>query len=345
MQKKIISIFVSHLGCPHDCAYCNQEKITGHKKALFRSMVDIKTDIENQLATINCNQNHVEIAFYGGSFTGLPIEYQIQLLELAKSYVKANKLLGIRFSTRPDYVTPDIINYLKAYPISAIELGVQSLDDNVLKLSKRGHTSQHVYDAVEAIKNTGFKLGIQIMTGLPGDSMQSVLDTAERVITLKPDFVRIYPTLVLAGTDLADWYKQGQYTPWTVEETINNIAKILPLFFEADIPIIRLGLQENQDLQKIGTIIAGPHRPNIRQLIESQYYLSCLYKIGDDLFKDRNGEKHKDLSIIIHPADETAVRGKSNINIKKFTERYSCKVSIIKDLAQPRNFITLHENV
>jgi len=340
IKHKRISIFVSHLGCPHDCAYCNQEKITGYEKSKYRTLNDIKDDIENQLSTINCDQNHVEIAFFGGSFTGLPLSYQTQLLELAATYVYKYNLEGIRFSTRPDYITSEIIKRLNKYPIITIELGVQSLDPVVLHLSKRGHTVEHVEEAVNLIKSNNYQLGIQIMTGLPGDTIQSFMHTVSKVISLKPDFVRIYPTLVLQGTLLEKMYYEGQYQPWTLIETINNIAEVLPIFYKADIPIIRLGLQQTEDLQQTGAIIAGPYHPNIRQLIESKYFQNSLGEIGSKyLTGNPVNDKNNKIEITINPVDETAVRGIKNSNINWFFTKFNCIVTIKKDFQQQKKSI------
>jgi histone acetyltransferase (RNA polymerase elongator complex component) len=339
-KYKRISIFVSHLGCPHDCAYCNQEKITGYEKSKYRSLDNIKDDIENQLSTINCDQNHVEIAFFGGSFTGLPLLYQVQLLELASTYVYEYNLEGIRFSTRPDYITTDIINRLKKYPIITIELGVQSLDPVVLDLSKRGHTVEHVEKAVNLIKSSNYQLGIQIMTGLPADTMQSFRHTVSKVIDLKPDFIRIYPTLVLQGTLLEKMYYDGQYQPWTLSETINNIAEILPLFYKADIPIIRLGLQQTDDLQRTGAIIAGPYHPNIRQLIESKHFQNLLDEFGNkNLIGNTISNEINEIEITINPIDETTVRGIKNSNINWFVAKFNCAITIKKDFQQQKKSI------
>lgn len=321
-----VSIFVSHLGCPHDCAYCNQEKITGFTKAVYRSVDEIKVEIERQLATIDGKQNHVEIAFFGGNFTGLPISYQRDLLELAKEFVEEKGLEGIRFSTRPDAITEEILQFLSPYPIRAIELGVQSLDIAVLERSRRGHSPEDVYRAVALLKETPIQVGIQIMCGLPGDTEETFTKTVKEVIALKPDFVRIYPTLVFTGTDLANWYREGSYQPWSLEETIDNVANVLPLFYETNIPIIRLGLQEKEDFQREDTILAGPHHPSIRQLVESRYFYNQLERVGAN--HQLSGTM---IEITIHPTDETALRGKGNSNIKQFQDKYHCIITIIRD--------------
>ncbi len=335
-RHKRISIFVSHLGCPHDCAYCNQEKITGYEKSQFRTLEDIQVELERQLSSIQCEQNHVEIAFFGGSFTGLPLSYQRALLELASAYVEQYKLRGIRFSTRPDYVTGKTIDFLQAYPVTAIELGVQSLDPLVLHLSKRGHTIEDVVQAVKSIRQSNIQLGIQLMTGLPGDTLERSLTTVKAVIALKPDFVRLYPTLVLEGTELAEWYRQGVYQPWTLEQTIEGIAEMLPMFLQANIPIIRLGLQQTEDLQKDSAVLAGPHHPNIRQLIETRYFYHLLDRLCEQLGEQITG---KCCTIRINPVDETAVRGQKNSNLRLLADKYNCQLQINKDWQQPEKSI------
>ncbi len=336
-KHKRISVFVSHLGCPHDCAYCNQEKITGQKKSHYRSIDQIRNEIETQLSTICCEQNHVEIAFFGGSFTGLPQKYRQELLELAKQYTERYGLQGIRFSTRPDYITKEILESLQPYPIVAIELGVQSLDPNVLSMSKRGHTLDDVYHAAKLLKESTYQWGIQVMTGLPGDTRNTALETTRKVIELAPNFVRIYPTLVLENTELAAWYRQGTYRPWSLEETIDRVAEMLEMFYQSGIPVIRLGLQQSEELNTDDAVLAGPHHPNIRQLIETQYFRNMLDTIGAERESSAPGKQH--VCIVIHPADETAVRGVNNQNIRYFTERYGLSLVLEKDLHQLQKMI------
>ncbi|OEH85783.1 hypothetical protein BHU72_03095 [Desulfuribacillus stibiiarsenatis] len=340
-KEKKVSIFVPHLGCPHDCAYCNQEKITGLKKSVVRSIAEIEQEIKKQLESIDCNQNHVGIAFFGGSFTGLPHDYQIQLLELGTKYVNHYSLQGIRFSTRPDYINADVLKNLQGYPIEAIELGVQSLDSQVLQCSNRGHSVQDVYQAVSLIRETPYLLGIQLMVGLPFDSLEISIKTAQEVIRLAPDFVRIYPTLVLQGTELEQLYQKGLYTPWSLQDTIENTAKMVRLFYQSNIPIIRLGLQASEELQETGAVIAGPYHPNIRQLIESQYFLDLLLELSTDSFSGNDDL----IYISIHPSDETAFRGQGNQNLQSFMDKFRKKIILVKDSTQRKKTFSIIESL
>ena len=310
-KHRRIAIFVPHQGCPKDCVFCNQARITGKKREEQLTEEQVRAIIDQHLRTID-EEAHVEIAFFGGSFTGLPRGYQKMLLGVAKEYIDNGHVKGIRFSTRPDYINEAIMEFLLPYGVTTIELGTQSLDDEVLALSQRGHTAAQVEKATKIIrKYPGVELGLQLLPGLPGDSREIVMDTTRKVITLKPDFVRIYPALVISGTELEWMYATKQYQPLSLEEAIDWSADMWIAFMKHGIPVIRLGLHASDDLREQGTIIAGPFHPSFRQLVEAKLYGRLIDMILNDY-------PVKDIeSFMIHPSDETAFRGLKGSNWKK----------------------------
>jgi len=267
-----IPIFIPHLGCPNDCVFCNQRHISGEHHNVCDEQ-QLRQKIEAYLRTGGDHED-IEIAFFGGSFTGIDPKVQKFYLEIATEYVKQYGLKGIRMSTRPDYISEEILGFLKAYPVSAIELGVQSLEPKVLELSKRNHTVEDVYQAVRLIRETNIELGLQVMLGLPGDSKDSFEATIERLIQIQPKTLRIYPTLVITHTELENLYMQGKYQPLLVEEAVSMVAQVLPKILEADIDIIRIGLQANEELNA-GAFVAGPYHPAFGELVMD----ACAYEV------------------------------------------------------------------
>ena len=271
MKHSNVAIFVPHLGCPHDCSFCNQRSIAG--QAYAPTPEDIRTTLSEALPFIE--EREAEIAFFGGSFTAIEREYMISLLEATKEYIGHFK--GIRISTRPDYIDEEILDLLLEYNITTIELGVQSMRDAVLMLNNRGHTSADVENSVKLIQAKGIKLGLQMMVGLYGDSEEDANYTAQKIAALKPDMVRIYPTLVIKQTKLEELYHSGIYKPMSLDEAV-MLCKELLLFFEGqDIPVIRLGLHASEGLAE--GLVAGPWHPAFRELVESRIYLENAEKI------------------------------------------------------------------
>lgn len=278
MRHFNIPIFVPHQGCPHDCVFCNQKKITGVQSADIEAA---KAVIKTYLNTIEKEQAYIEIAFFGGSFTGIPIVEQEAYLSLANSYLKLGLIDGIRLSTRPDYIDEKILKLLKNYGVTSIELGVQSLDERVLDLSNRGHDFSSVVSACELIKQYNFELGLQMMLGLPGDTIETAIETALKIIELKPKTVRIYPTLVIDETELCDMYQKKLYEPLSLEEAVEQAAVIYEMFLENNIQVIKLGLHPSEDLMASG-IISGPFHPAFRQLVESYRWLKLINNCIDN---------------------------------------------------------------
>lgn len=263
-KRLIIPIFIPFGGCPHQCVFCDQKGITGSSD--LPAIDEVKSTIETYLSTWK-GTGLKEAAFYGGSFTGLPLESQKAYLEAAGEFLGSGRLDSLRLSTRPDYIDKDIVEFIKSRGVGTVELGVQSMDDEVLRKSGRGHTARHTQEAVSLLKETGLSVGLQFMPGLPGDTRQSVLNTVREVIGLKPDFVRIYPSLVLKDTPLHKMYIAGDYRPWDMDEMISVCAEAKRLLDDAGVSIIRMGLQTTDDL--ISSLIAGPWHPSFRQLVEA----------------------------------------------------------------------------
>ncbi len=262
---KIIPIFVPHKGCPHQCSFCNQKHITGQ----LDEMTPEKASeiIEMYLSTIDTNKFRTEIAFYGGSFTAIDLTYQTSLLEVAYYYIQNRGVKGIRLSTRPDAINKDILDNLKKYGVTEIELGVQSMSNFVLEANNRGHNLSDVVSAVSLIRKYDFSLGLQQMTGLYMDTDDYDIYTAEKICELKPDFVRVYPTLVFNNTELAQHYKNDLYKPHTLEHSIELSKKIKNIYDENGIKIIRFGLLMSDDEAK-NNYLAGPYHPRYRELLE-----------------------------------------------------------------------------
>lgn len=268
MKHANISLFVPHQGCPHQCSFCNQKTISGSVKKLTPD--EVKGTLEKAVSD-GVNPDNTEIAFFGGSFTAIDREYMLSLLEETKPFIENGDFCGIRISTRPDAIDGEILSILKEYKVTSIELGAQSTDEQVLLLNHRGHTRDDIIKASRLIKENGFSLGLQMMTGLLGDTPEKSLKTAEDIISLKPDTVRIYPTIVLEGTYLGELYKKGDYKPQAVSEAVELCAVLLKRFYEENITVIRLGLHSGGNVEE--GFLAGPYHPAFGELCESKIYL------------------------------------------------------------------------
>ena len=310
MKTYNIPVFVPHKGCPFDCVFCNQKRITGKSDNINAEKVC--KIIDEYLLTLPKDNCVIETAFFGGSFTGIPIEEQSELLEAAKKYLDLGKIQGIRLSTRPDYITRTILDNLKRYGVTTIELGVQSMDDNVLIKSGRGHTKEQVKAAVSLIREYDFNLGLQMMTGLPGDSFEKSVQTAKELISLKPDIVRIYPTLTIKDTHLETMYLDGSYTPQSIDEAVELCAKLVLMFEENNITVIRVGLQSTDEICETGSVVAGPVHSSFGELVESSIYydiVSAKLNAGDKAI------------VYVNPKEISKAVGNKRKNILKFKER------------------------
>jgi len=264
----IIPIFISHLGCPFQCLYCQQERITAQESWLPTPEA-ITARVDSFLRTRKPRKySHTEIAFYGGTFTGLEPALMEGLLRAAHRYVEGGEARNLRASTKPDYVSEEKLKLLQSYGMDTVELGVQSLDDAVLREVGRGYQAKDVAHAVSMLQARGMKVGIQLMQGLPGADETEALASARSAIALRPDFVRLYPTVVLADTALAELYRRGRYQPWTLEQAIRICRELNQVFAEAEIPIIKMGLEFSSNERE--GILAGPYHPSFRNLVATQ---------------------------------------------------------------------------
>ena len=262
----IIPVFVPHLGCPHACVFCNQNRISGQWKRVTAS--DVINAIETAAAFLPKGEKR-QLAFYGGSFTAIPQTRQEELLTAAEPYLRKGELSSVRVSTRPDAIDGETLARLRRFGVETIELGAQSMDEEVLRLSGRGHTARDVERSAGMIRENGFSLILQMMTGLPGDTPEKDIQTAHRLIALHPDGVRIYPTVVVRDTALYDWWRAGTYREHTVEDAVEICAEILPLFDRAGIPVLRVGLNPTEALTS-GEAVAGAYHPALGELARSR---------------------------------------------------------------------------
>jgi len=261
-KRLIIPIFIPFGGCPHKCVFCDQEGISAAKK--IPRPDEVAETIELFLSTWK-GKGIREAAFYGGSFTGLPEAIQKEYLDTAAPYLRDGRINELRLSTRPDYINSHICLFLKEHGVATVELGAQSMDEHVLRLSGRGHGSDATVQAVRELKDAGLNVGLQFMPGLPGDTPGTVIETTKKIIALLPDFVRVYPSIVLKDTALHRMYLSGKYTPWPLEDMVSVCVEVKRLLDGAGIPVIRMGLQPTKELES--SIAAGPYHPSFRQLV------------------------------------------------------------------------------
>lgn len=319
----IIPIFVPHIGCPNDCIFCNQKKIATDRPNIDSNI--IKNMISSYISTIPERNRKLEIAFFGGSFTGIDIELQRELLETAYYYKKNGYVDRIRLSTRPDYIDENRLNILKQYNVDIIELGVQSMDDEVLLNSYRGHSKFDVINASKLINDYGFILGLQMMIGLPTSNYEKELFTAKQLISLNPSIVRIYPTLVIKDTFLEKKYYKKEYIPLTLNETVTTCMDLLMLFNYYDINVIRIGLQPTENIAENKDVIAGPFHPAIRQLIEEKIYKEILKSFFEDI-----DNISKSIQVNINKREISNFVGQSSSNLRFLKDSYGIdKVKII----------------
>ncbi len=346
----IIPIFLMNRGCPHRCIFCNERLTAGDRTDRI-----IKTSFEEtvraHLGGARRKRGPVQIAFYGGTFTGMPREEQRRLLDLAAPFLRQGSVDGIRLSTRPDEIDAEGLFLLKASGVTTVEVGAQSLDDGVLLCSRRGHTTDDTIRAVKLLRKWGFETGIHLMAGLPGDSLESFAATIDKAITLCPDMVRIHPTIVLRDTLLAEAFHRGEYKPLTLTEAVDLCKTGLKKLTAAGIPVIRLSLQTTPELETPGSVVAGPFHPAFRSLVEAAIFLemaaSLLSADGqgngarapDTAIADVGG---KDAHFILSPFDISNFYGPRRENTAALKRRFNlAAVSIAVDPSLPRRILIL----
>lgn len=304
-RHKNIALFVPHVGCPNRCSFCDQTQISGAVKPTDPQAVTAAC--QKAVEALGEGAKTAELAFFGGSFTAIPRREMLPLLEAARPFLQNGAIGGIRCSTRPDAIDGAVLSLLWDYGVTSIELGAQSMDDGVLLKNRRGHTAQDVAEAAGLIKEAGFRLGLQMMLGLPGDSDCKARETAQKLAALHPDEIRIYPTVVLKGTLLAEWMEGGEYHPPGVEETL-PIALELLRFFEGEkkIPVIRLGLHASREVE--AAMVGGCYHPAFRELCESRHFLEEMERLLAPLPKGP-------VTLLIHPADRSKAAGQHRSNL------------------------------
>lgn len=317
MKHSNISIFVPHVGCPHLCAFCDQRTISGTQKAPTPQQV--RDICEKALAEISSPGN-TEIAFFGGSFTAIDRKYMVSLLEAAHDLVGDDGFAGIRLSTRPDYIDDDILSLLKEYGVTSIELGAQSLDDNVLAANERGHTAQDIVDASQLIKSYGFELGLQLMVGLYKTTEDTEFCNMRKVIELAPSTVRIYPVVILKGTVLADLLASGEYVPMSMDSVIRISSVMLESFENSGIRVIKCGLHASEFVER--DMVGGFYHPAFREMCESEIFKNKFISLLEESGITLNDKSSKELTAVfgVSPKCISKAYGHKKSNASFFKE-------------------------
>ncbi|WP_295196736.1 radical SAM protein [Veillonella sp.] len=312
----MIPFYIPHAGCPQQCIFCNQHRIAAHEAPAFS--VDIDATIDEYIGSKR-DEKYWEVAFYGGSFTALPADLQESLLKPAYEALKAGRIDGIRCSTRPDALEQDAIDRLKAYGVSTVEIGVQSMDDDILRNSKRGHTSDQVVEAVGRLKENHIKVGIQLLPGLPGETWKTLVHTAVAIANTEPDFGRIYPVLVIEDTELADQVKDGTYTPLSTEQAVVYSAFLKTYLESKGIYIIRTGLQSTEELDNGVSLVGGPYEPAMGEMV-----INRQWRLRIEEFIEKYAHECQQQTVIISYARSltSKVRGLKRSNYNYFNKMY-----------------------
>ena len=306
----VIPFFIPHLGCPHQCLFCNQNSITG----VSRTAGDLVTDISATIEEWLCRRKpggETQFAFYGGSFTCLSAELQETMLSAVQPWLESGDVSTIRLSTRPDCIDGEVCRRMNRYGVGLVELGVQSLDDRVLEKSQRGHTAQDCIDAVHMLKDAAIAVGVQLMPGLPGESRLSFMKTVRKTISLQPDCARLYPALVVRGSGLEKLYEKGSYTPMSLGKAVVMVHWAKQRLEGGGIEVIRMGLQHSESLQQ--SYLAGPHHPAFGERVLSRSWLTRVRKL-------LNNNPGKRVEIAISPRDISAFNGQARQNIRRLEE-------------------------
>jgi histone acetyltransferase (RNA polymerase elongator complex component) len=311
----IVPVFLPHSGCPNRCVFCNQSAIADDREA-FPGPEQMEADIRRYLNFKADGRGASEISFYGGNFLNLPLRRVRMCLDTAAAFVSRKEVDGIRFSTRPDSITPQSLEWIADYPVTTIELGAQSMADHVLRLSRRGHSPADTRRAARLLKTTPYQWGVQIMIGLPGDTPFLSASTAREIADLRPDLVRIYPTLVIKGTLLAAWYQQGRYRPLSLEECMSRLKAVYRIFHNRSIPVARMGLQATEGLSG-GDVIAGPYHPALG------------HRVLSELMRDTAEKKirgisplYGEITLRVHPRSYSRMQGLNRENLAHLKRRF-----------------------
>lgn len=324
MRPLVVPFFISHLGCPERCVFCNQEKIAG-----ARGRLPSPAELLERIASYRAGApgRDAEVAFFGGSFSALPFEDQQALLGPVQPLLASGEVSSLRISTRPDAIDAANVAFLKEMGVRTVELGVQSMNDEILRLSRRGHTVSDCERAVALLKQARLEVGVQLMPGLPGDSEDASLSSLEKVLALAPSFLRIYPTLVVDGTELAERFRAGSYRPLSLERAVSLCKRMLVAARRAGVPVIRLGLQASEELESPGTILAGPYHPAFGQLVQSEI---CFDALGPLLSGIPEGSE----ATLLAPVGRTSdLVGQGRRNLKRIEEHLGIRIARVRENA------------
>lgn len=322
----VVPVFIPNQGCPYRCVYCDQETIASQAAGTIGAQT-VRSVLDQAIRSPRFNPGSgAEVAFYGGTFTRLPKVRMQELLEAVAPYLDLGMVHSIRLSTRPDAVDPEVLRFLKSHHVKTVELGAQSLDDEVLTSSRRGHSAGDTCASVQLLREHGFRVGLQLMPGLPGDSAAKFLTTVNRVLELQPDMVRLYPTVVIEGTDLAQWYRRGLYEPWGLDEALEVCTESVLRLESRGIPVIRIGLMSSPSLRAAGQILAGPWHDAFGHDVRSRVY----HRRIEPLLNTPAEAKH--ICIRVHPREIPLLRGYRNGGIRAVEKKTGALVeSVVPD--------------
>ena len=335
-SRLIVPVFIPQQGCPHQCVFCNQKKITG-AAAARPDYAEIEAVVDQYRTFPKTPPTVVELAFFGGNFLGLSPDVISRYMAIVHQLAQTGRIHRLRFSTRPDTIVPERL-HLVTYPDVTIEIGVQSMDDEVLKKSRRGHSAADTVQAAARIKALGFEMGLQIMVGLPGAEAANEMVSAIRALDLAPDFFRIYPTVVLANSLLAKWTDEGTYRPLSVSEAVTQVKTVFLKINGRGIPVIRMGLQPSSTLDRPGTVLAGPYHPAFGQLVYSEIILDrIMVHLSDQ-------PTHSTINLTLHSGNISTLRGQKNRNLQILKNRYpAMNLSISGTSQTPRHMIMIND--
>lgn len=325
----IIPIFLPHAGCPHRCVFCNQTAITGSNED-FPAAHDLRKEIDRLLPYKGKNRGKTEISFFGGNFLGLSPQKIRMCLDIAAEYADLQAIDSIRCSTRPDTITPETLKLIAGYPVKTIEIGAQSMAENVLSISRRGHGSAAVRQAMALLKRGGYQTGIQMMIGLPGDNAVAAALTAREVVKMAPDFVRIYPALVIKGSRLARWYRENRYTPLSLSACTLRLKQLYQLFTSHQIKVVRMGLQATEGLS-VDNVIAGPYHPALGHMVLSAIMLDQAAHQLQQISPVR-----QDVRLRIHPKSLSRMQGLNKQNLATLKHAFNLtRICLLSDSEMP----------
>jgi histone acetyltransferase (RNA polymerase elongator complex component) len=319
VRPLVIPVFLPQAGCPGRCLFCDQRAVSANAALRPDGALDsaaLRQTVSDWLARPVRPRAEVEIAFFGGSFLGLPQSALRELLDAASEFIRPGAATGIRFSTRPDTVTPETLAGISGYPVSTVELGAQTMSDYVLRRAARGHTARDTVEAHRLLRNAGYRTGLHLMAGLPGDTPERLDETTARVVALKPDFIRLHPALVLKGSGLAKLWQKGRYSPLSLEEAVETCARVLLEMEHAGIPAVRVGVHLDGELLS-GAVLAGPVHPAFGHLVRSAVFREKAALLLGGLPKGAKAE------LRTHPSETCLVRGYKNENLALLARRFS----------------------